>query len=78
MERPGIAVQLGGQREAHAPAGFEVGDLLVRQRLDRPCFEARIGLVCLRPRHLWGEKQGSDCGQYPFVHDNLLRCLLRT
>ena len=38
-----IAVQLGRQGQAHASSRLKVGDLLVRQRLDRPRLQAGIG-----------------------------------
>jgi len=43
MRRSRIAVQLGRERQADAPAGAQIGDLLVRQGLDFTVLHAGIG-----------------------------------
>src|SRR5216683_3748498 len=43
VARARIAVQFGGQCQSHAASGFQVGDLLVGKRLDRPSLQAGIG-----------------------------------
>src|SRR4051794_27641675 len=51
MNRPGIAVELRREREAHAASCAQIGDLLLRQRLDRALLVAgirRCGLLGLR------------------------------
>ena len=45
VHRPGIAVELGRQRQTHAAARPQVGELLLGQGLDRPNLETRIGLL---------------------------------
>jgi hypothetical protein len=42
MARPGVAVQLGGKREAHAAAGAQIRDLLRRERLDGPVLPTAV------------------------------------
>ena len=58
VHRTRIAVQLGGEREPHAAAGIEIGDLLLGQRLDRTRLEAGIGL--LRQRRCAGDEKRND------------------
>ena len=45
MHRAGISVDLGRERQAHAAARPQVGDLLLRQRLDRSRFKTGIWLL---------------------------------
>jgi hypothetical protein len=43
MQRTGIAVQLGGKRQAHPAPGLQVADLAVRQRFDGARLHPGIG-----------------------------------
>jgi hypothetical protein len=47
MQRARIAVELGGQRQAHAAAGAQIGNLLIAQRFDAALLVAGIGRVML-------------------------------
>src|SRR5207244_12943291 len=62
--RPGIAVQLAGERTPHAAAGLELADLLLGQRLDRARLHAGIGH--LRMRAGGGENHRSN--DRPHLH----------
>jgi hypothetical protein len=44
MHRPGIAIQLRGERERHATPGEQVRRLLLRERLDPALLKSRIRL----------------------------------
>jgi hypothetical protein len=43
MNRAGVSVEFGWQRETHAASGTEIGDLLVGQHSHGPVFPACIG-----------------------------------
>jgi hypothetical protein len=50
MHRARIPVELGRERQAHAAAGPQIGDLLLGESLDGARLEAGIGLLRLRRR----------------------------
>ena len=45
MQRSRIAVELGGERQAHAAPGPQIGDLLFGERLDGARLHSGIGLL---------------------------------
>ena len=61
-----IAVQFGDQRQTHAASGFQVGDLLFGERLDRPSFHA--GIRRLRGGGTYGEDGGCEKKERLAVH----------
>src|SRR5262245_30054690 len=58
MPRARIAVELGGEGQAHAASCLQVGNLVLRERLDRPGLETCVRLMRLRPTRRRCEKAG--------------------
>ena len=63
VQWPRIAVQFGRQRQAHAAAGAEVGDLLLGKRLDRARLHPGIKGLCMHARD-----ESDGCNYGPNLH----------